>query len=133
MCKYGDFSGPYFPIFGLDTKIYRVNVCIQSKYGKIRIRKNSVFGHFSRCEKRNIQQCLLKAQTSSKLFVKTFLQIFLSFSFDLRDLIYENKIYVIACKIYSCNNAAFNIHICQREKRHLPIYNLITLFNLSCF
>ena len=32
------FSGPYFPIFGLK---------IQSRYRKIRTRKNSVFGHFS--------------------------------------------------------------------------------------
>ena len=32
-------SGPYFPAFGLDTEIYRVNFCFQSKYGKIRTRK----------------------------------------------------------------------------------------------
>ena len=35
--KYGFFSGPYFPAFGLN------NEC-----GKIRTRKNSVFGHVSR-------------------------------------------------------------------------------------
>ena len=46
--KYGDFSGPYFPAFGLNTKMYGVNLRIQSEYGKIRTRKNSVFGHFSR-------------------------------------------------------------------------------------
>ena len=46
--KYGDFSGPYFPVFGLNTEIYGVNLRIQSEYRKIRIRKNSVFGHFSR-------------------------------------------------------------------------------------
>ena len=33
------FSGPYVPAFGLNTKIYRVNLCIQSKCGKIPIRK----------------------------------------------------------------------------------------------
>ena len=48
MSKYGDFSGPYFPVFGLNTKIYGVNLLIQSEYRKIRTRKNSVFGHFSR-------------------------------------------------------------------------------------
>ena len=44
------YSGPYFPIFGLDTEIFAVNVFIQSEYGKIQTRKNSVFGHFSRSE-----------------------------------------------------------------------------------
>ena len=34
--KYGVFSGSYFS----------VNFCIQVKYGKVRTRKNSVFGHF---------------------------------------------------------------------------------------
>ena len=40
MSKYGDFSGPYFPAFGLNTERY-------GRYGKIRTRKNSAFGHFS--------------------------------------------------------------------------------------
>ena len=40
------FSGPSFPVFGLNTEIYSVNFLIQSKYGKIRTRKNSAFGHF---------------------------------------------------------------------------------------
>ena len=44
--KCGVFSGPYFPIFGLNTEINGVNLCIQSEYGKIRTRKNSVFGQF---------------------------------------------------------------------------------------
>ena len=37
--KYGISSGPYFPVFRLRT---------QSEYRKIRTRKNSVFGNFSR-------------------------------------------------------------------------------------
>ena len=44
--KYGVFSGPYFPVFGLNTEIYEDR--IQSEYGKIQSRKNSVFRHFSR-------------------------------------------------------------------------------------
>ena len=40
MSKYGVFSGPYFPVFGLYTERFEC--------GKIRTRKNSVFGHFSR-------------------------------------------------------------------------------------
>ena len=46
--KYRVFSGPYFPAFGLNTEIYSVNLRIQSEYRKIRTRKNTVFGHFSR-------------------------------------------------------------------------------------
>ena len=46
--KYGVFSGPYFPAFGLNTERYFVSLCIRSECGKIRTRKNSVFGHFSR-------------------------------------------------------------------------------------
>ena len=50
LSKYDALSGPYFPAFGPNTEIYGGNLHIQSKYGKIRTRKNSVFGHFSRCE-----------------------------------------------------------------------------------
>ena len=48
--KKGVFSGPYFPVFVLNMEIYGVNLRIQSEYRKIRTRKNSVFGHFSRSE-----------------------------------------------------------------------------------
>ena len=47
MSKYGVFSRPYFPVFAMNTEIYSVNLRIQSEYGKIRAKKNSVFGHFS--------------------------------------------------------------------------------------
>ena len=33
------FSGPYFPLFGLNTERYSVSLCIQSEWGKIRARK----------------------------------------------------------------------------------------------
>ena len=29
------FSGPYFPAFGLNMKIYRANLRIQSEYGEM--------------------------------------------------------------------------------------------------
>ena len=48
LSKYGVISGPYFPVFGLSTKIYPVNLRIQSEYRKVRSRNNSVFRHFSR-------------------------------------------------------------------------------------
>ena len=46
--KYGVFSDPYIPAFGLNAVRYSVSLRIQSECGKIRTRKNSVFGHFSR-------------------------------------------------------------------------------------
>ena len=33
------FSGPHFPAFGLNTKIYRVILRVQDKFGKMRTRK----------------------------------------------------------------------------------------------
>ena len=51
--KYEVFSGLYFSVFGLNTEIYSVNIHIQSKYGKIRTRENSIFEHSSRSVERN--------------------------------------------------------------------------------
>ena len=48
--KYEVFSGPYFPAFELNMERYEISLRIQSECGKIRTRKNSVFGHFSRSE-----------------------------------------------------------------------------------
>ena len=48
MSKYGAFSGPYFSASGLNTEIYGVNLRVHSEYRKIRTKKDSVFGHFSR-------------------------------------------------------------------------------------
>ena len=39
VCKYGDFFGPYFPVLGLNTEIYGVNLRIQYDYRKIRKKK----------------------------------------------------------------------------------------------
>ena len=33
--KYGVFSGPYFPVLGLNTEVYSVSPRIQSEYWKI--------------------------------------------------------------------------------------------------
>ena len=46
--QYRVFSGPYFHVFELTTERYSISLRIQSEYGKIRTRKNSVFGHFLR-------------------------------------------------------------------------------------
>ena len=36
-------SGPYFPVFSLNTEIYTVNLRIQFEYRKMQTRKNSIF------------------------------------------------------------------------------------------
>ena len=58
------FSGPYFPAFGLNTKRYGVFLHIQSECRKLRTRKNSVFGHFSRIGGDFILEELQKQATS---------------------------------------------------------------------
>ena len=39
-CPHSEFFSPVFPAFGLNTVIYIVNVCLQSKYGKTRTKKS---------------------------------------------------------------------------------------------
>ena len=46
--KYGVYFDPHFPVFGLNTEFYSVNLRIQFKYRKTRTRINSVLGYFSR-------------------------------------------------------------------------------------
>ena len=46
--KHGVFFGLHFPASRLNTERYGVFLRIQSDCGKIRTRKNSVFGHFWR-------------------------------------------------------------------------------------
>ena len=48
--KYGVIFGPYCTVFGLNTKIYSVNLPLQSECRKVRTRNSFVFGHFSRSE-----------------------------------------------------------------------------------
>ena len=55
------FSGPRFPVLELNSEIYGVNLRIQSKYEKIRTRKNSVFQHLSRSANLNISTKWVKA------------------------------------------------------------------------
>ena len=43
---YSEFSGPYFPTFGLDMETYRVPLQIQSKCRKIQIRKAPITDTF---------------------------------------------------------------------------------------
>ena len=44
---FGVFSSPHFPVFSYGDLLDKHSLRIHSEYGKIRTRKNSVFGHFS--------------------------------------------------------------------------------------
>ena len=45
------FSGPYFPVFVLNTEIYGVNLYIQFEVNlRIQIEYRKIFGHFSRSQ-----------------------------------------------------------------------------------
>ena len=67
--KYGAISGLYFPVFGLNTEIYEVNLHIQSEYRKIRTRNNSVFEHFLRSDYiDNHEQFRQRSDIKSKSF-----------------------------------------------------------------
>ena len=41
LSELGVFSGLYFPVFGLNTEIFRINIHIQAKYGNIETWKMS--------------------------------------------------------------------------------------------
>ena len=74
--KYRVFSGPYFPVFRLNTEIYSVNLRIQSECRKIRIRKDSVFGHISRGD-------LVLTLPCRKIFSRIITFVSLKLSFDV--------------------------------------------------
>ena len=72
--RHGVFSGLYFPVFGLNTEIYEVNLRIQSEYGKIPTRKNSVLGHFSHCAQKCNESSYLPSPRYFKLILEVVLQ-----------------------------------------------------------
>ena len=53
MSKYGVYSGPYFPVFGLNTEFYSVHFRIHSEYRKIRtsffFKKPRIWTLFTQC------------------------------------------------------------------------------------
>lgn len=53
MCPDMEFSGPCFLEFGLNAEIYELNLCIQSKYGKIQARKLPYLETFSAVHQMN--------------------------------------------------------------------------------
>ena len=93
--KYSVISAPYFPVFGLNTEIYQVNVRIQSEYRKIRTRNNSVFGHFSRSEYSTFFFVILSKPSSCTVWLSFMLSCF-DWSFNV--LLFLSKL-IITCSI----------------------------------
>ena len=58
VCKYGVFSGLYFPAFGLNTERYSVSLRIQYKCGKIRTRKTPNTNIFYAVIGKDILRCI---------------------------------------------------------------------------
>ena len=113
MSKYGVFSGPYFLVFGLNTEICVVNFCIQSKYRKIRTRKTSVFGLFSRSVRnpKSIEQTLqlIKNQQYFKGIFRALLNIYPAGIYLLK---VSNRNTRTSCEIY------LKLTIKTLERRH---------------
>ena len=72
-------SGPYFPVFRLNTEIYSVNLRIQSEYRKIRTRKKSVFEHFSSSGNVLFTTYIVFRASNSEMWETAFLKIFEKF------------------------------------------------------
>ena len=73
------FSGLYFPVFGLNTEIYGVSLCIQFEYRKIQTRKISVFGHFSCSVCWHVTLCMVSVNSKSMSIKSLLKNIFISF------------------------------------------------------
>ena len=73
--EYGVLSGPYFPVFGMNTEIYAVNHRIQSEFGKIRTRKNlDTFHAVSQYKAFHSQQLRVQHFTQSTYFCNSYFQ-----------------------------------------------------------
>ena len=68
------FFCSYIPTFGINTEIYSVNLCVLSKYRKIRNGKNSVCGYFSRSANSQKSICFHKFYQAESFLKKS--QIF---------------------------------------------------------
>ena len=100
--KYGVFFDPYFPVLGLNTEIYSVNLRIQSKYRKIRARKNAVFGHLSRFGYYIICMIVpLTAFTERSYIIKQTCSFHLQLYFCMCDLLVQAVNY-LRCLTRSC-------------------------------
>ena len=73
--KYGVIYGSYFPVFKLNTDMYRVNLRIQSEYRKTRTRNNLMWTLFTQC-KYYAKLFQIRSLLLSKLLPLLFLRFF---------------------------------------------------------
>ena len=117
LSKYGVISGPYFPVFGLNTEIYCVKSvqirknfwsvfsCIQTEYIDLRSKspysvwiqgntdqKYSVFGHFPCSVWNNVTPGRISELETSKEYLQTLSYISLSLSLSLSALYLDLQI-----------------------------------------
>ena len=81
--KYGVFSGPFFPVFGLNTEIYGVNLRIQSECRKIRTRKTPYLDTFqavSAVQRKLFRWSMNRKRTSERLLKQLHAEDRLGFS-----------------------------------------------------
>ena len=109
VCKYGVFSDRYFPIFGLNTEIYSINLRIQSEYRKIRTSKNSVSGYFSQTVTPKFilfiwNSWSFTVQTHKIETCATTILVFVNISSRCYALIILLHLYEIYSKKYTCKN-----------------------------
>ena len=79
------FCGPYFPVFGLNTETYGVNLHIRSKYGKIPTRTtpsltiftqwNFLHNLFILLQSKNPKTCMSKVHPHYSMFIYVFIFI----------------------------------------------------------
>ena len=92
--KWGVFSGPYFPAFELNAERYFLSFRIQSECWKIRTRKNSLFGHFSRSASINIKSTYFFFITFFWYINWVFLLIFITKNTNSNGTLFFNFVYI---------------------------------------
>ena len=71
LSKYGLFSGPYFPAFGLNTERYSVSLRIQSECGKMRTEKLRIWTLSTQCSD---PEAFVIESTTSETLTKKFVE-----------------------------------------------------------
>ena len=109
-CPYLEFSGPHFAVFGLNTKLYRVNLGIQSKYWEIPTRKKPntdtfytvISLHIGLFSQVCITLLLYIAITLLQIIAKKILHIFCIMYFRVKESVTASSLY---CHIFNyCND-----------------------------
>ena len=100
MSKYGVFSDPYFPTFGLNTGRYGVSLHIQHECGKIRTTKNPYLDTFDAIRNDTIAS---DQETTNHINRKMFnlvllLTILLMFVVTTMDLLNVLNVSVLTCQ-----------------------------------